>query len=108
MTSTITTTPTWIKDNHPTRYGLNSHIEDCIVGSGGYIDGEINHSIAFREVEIEEGSKISNSIMMQKCHIGKNVTLDHVIFDKEVTVRDNTSLIGTVEEPIILSKATTI
>lgn len=96
------------KDNHPTRYGYDTNITDCIVGSGGYIDGEMKHSIVFREVEVEKGSKIQNSIMMQKCIIGKNVVLDHVIFDKEVTVRDNTNLIGTVEEPIVLKKGTVI
>lgn len=96
------------KDNHPTRYGEHAEIKDCIVGSGCFIDGEMNHSIAFREVQVAKGAKISNSIMMQKCEIGENVTLDHVIFDKEVVVRDNTSLIGTQEEPIILSKGTTI
>lgn len=92
------------KDNHPTRYGKNAHIENCIVGSGGYIDGDLKHSIVFREITVGEGSEITNSIIMQKCKIGKNVKLDHVIFDKEVTIRDNTSLIGTLQEPIILSK----
>lgn len=96
------------KDNHPTRYGDDSIIEDCIVGSGSYIDGEIHHSVVFREAKVGKGSKISNSIIMQKCNIGENVVLDHVIFDKEVTIRDNTSLIGTEDEPVILEKGTTV
>lgn len=96
------------KDNHPTRYGEDSHVEDCIVGSGSFVDADIKHSVIFREAQVGKGSKISNSIIMQKCKIGENVTLDHVIFDKEVTIRDNTSLIGTQDEPVILEKGTTV
>ncbi len=92
------------KDNHPTRYGEDANIKDCIVASGAYIDGTLEHSIVFRECEVEKDTDIKNSIIMQKCKIGKNVKLDHVIFDKEVTVRDNTELIGTYKNPIILEK----
>lgn len=96
------------KDNHPTIYQDNAAIKDCIVGSGCTIDGTLDNSILFREVTVETGSKISNSIIMQKCEIGKNVTLDHVIFDKEVKISDNASLIGTKDKPVILSKGTVI
>ncbi len=96
------------KDNHPTQYGKNACIEDCIVGSGGYIDGKIEHSVVFRENELDEGSEVKNSILMQKCKIGKNCKLNYVIFDKEVTVRDNTELIGTEDNPIIMKKGETI
>ncbi len=99
---------TKVKDNHPTHYGDNAKVRDSILGSGAVIDGEMEKSVAFREVKVGEGSKISNSILMQKCIIGKNVTLDHVIFDKECVIRDNATLIGTYKEPIILSKGTTI
>ncbi|MGI6109078.1 MAG: glucose-1-phosphate adenylyltransferase subunit GlgD [Eubacteriaceae bacterium] len=99
---------TKIKDNHPTMYGDDAEIADCIVGSGSKIDAKLDHCVVFREATIEEGSQVSNSIIMQKCTIGKNVKLDHVIFDKECVIRDNASLIGTESDPIILSKRTTI
>ena len=99
---------TKIKDNHPTLYGDDAVMSNCIVGSGANLDGDMDHSVVFREVTAEEGSKISNSIIMQKCSIGKNVKLDHVIFDKECVIRDNATLIGTKDDPIILSKATII
>ncbi len=96
------------KDNHPTLYSKDAKVDSCIVGSGCEIEGELDHSIVFREATAGKGTVIKNSILMQKCEVGANCVLDHVIFDKDVKIRDNANLIGTEENPVILSKATII
>lgn len=95
---------TKIKDNHPTNYGPNASVSHAIVGSGCKINGIINDSILFRDSTIGEDSHIDNSIIMQHANIGKHVTLKHVIIDKYCSIRDNASLIGTKDKPIVLSK----
>lgn len=95
---------TKIKDNHPTLYRDASLVSNSIIGSGCQIDGEIDKSIVFRDSHIGSGSVISDSIIMQKAEIGRNVKLKHVIFDKDVKIRDNATLVGTRDNPIILSK----
>lgn len=95
---------TKIKDNHPTLYGDNAVVRNSIVGSGCEVEGSIYHSILFRDSTIGSGTEISNSIIMQKAEIGKNVKLNYVIFDKDVKIRDNASLRGTKDSPIVLSK----
>jgi glucose-1-phosphate adenylyltransferase len=99
---------TKIKDNHPSLYRDPSSVVNSIVGSGCIIDGTIAHSIIFRDVLMERGSQIKNSIIMQKCKIGKNVTLDYVVMDKDSKISDYTVLIGKPDDPIILKKGTVI
>ncbi len=99
---------TKVKDNHPTYYTSTAETSLSILGSGSRIEGSVKNSILFREVTVNKNSKISNSIIMQKAHIGENVTLDYVVLDKDVVIRDNATLIGTQDNPIILKKGTNI
>jgi len=99
---------TKMKDNHPTRYGSTAVVNNSIVGSGCRINAKIDNSILFRDSKIGEGTEISDSIIMQKAEIGKNVKLKYVIFDKDCKIRDNATMIGTKDNPIILSKGRSI
>lgn len=99
---------TKIKDNHPALYQNGSMVSNSIVGSGSEVSGAVLHSIIFRDSIIEEGSQISNSIIMQKARIGKNVHLDYVISDKDVVIHDNVRLCGRKDKPIVLSKGTVL
>lgn len=99
---------TKIKDNHPTLYQNEAVVRNSIVGSGCEVEGKIYHSVLFRDSKIGYGSEISNSIIMQKAEIGNNVKLNYVIFDKDVKIRDNASLVGTKDNPIVLSKGMVI
>jgi glucose-1-phosphate adenylyltransferase len=92
------------KDNHPTNYGPNVSVNHSIVGSGCKIEGKINNSVLFRDSKIGEDSHIDNCIVMQHAVIGKHVTLKNVILDKNCTIRDKATLIGTKDAPIILTK----
>jgi glucose-1-phosphate adenylyltransferase len=96
------------KDNHPTKYTETAMVNNAFIASGSIIEGKIQHSIIFRESKIGEGTTIKNSVIMQKGDIGKNVYLDYVIFDKDVSISDGTVLIGKSDKPIILKKGTVI
>jgi glucose-1-phosphate adenylyltransferase len=99
---------TKMKDNHPTHYGKDAQVINSIVGSGCVIDAKIDNSVLFRDSKIGAHSEISDSIIMQKAEIGENVKLKYVIFDKDCKIRDNATLIGTRDNPIILSKGRSI
>jgi glucose-1-phosphate adenylyltransferase len=96
------------KDNHPTQYFQGALAKNAWIGSGCQISGNVTDSIVSRETVIGSGSQIKNSIIMQRVRIGQGVLLEHVILDKAVTIRDNTVLKGTKDEPVVISKGSVI
>ena len=66
--------------------------------------GEVENSILFRGVNVGEGVKIKNSIIMQKCDIEDNSIVENVICDKNVTITPDKWLKGAPNYPLIISK----
>ena len=95
---------TKVKDEPPSKYGAESNVTQAMVANGCVIKGEVEHSIIFRAVNVDEGTSIKNSIIMQKTKIGKNCKLDYVILDKDVEIADGTVLIGSPFQPIVVQK----
>lgn len=92
------------RSNPPAYYGKEANVRNSTVATGSRICSNVENSMIFRKVNIDEYSKISNSILMTGCDIGKNVTLDYVLLDKNVTIEDNVVLRGSKENIIIVPK----
>jgi len=99
---------TKVRDEIPTYYGEGSVVNECIVADGCVISGELEHSVLFRDVKIEEGAKVIGSVVMQGSKIGKNAYIENAIIDKNVTVTEGTRLIGAKNSPVIIKKGETI
>ena len=95
---------TKIRDEAPTYYVEGSEIDDCLVADGCIMNGKAEKSIFFRNVKVEKGAKIKESVIMQGTKIGEDSVLKYVILDKDVTVTPGTKLIGTPEHPVIIKK----
>lgn len=95
---------TKVKDEPPSKYSEQSHVSQTMVANGCMIKGEVENSVIFRAVNIDEGTSIKNSIIMQKTKVGKNCKLDYVILDKDVEIADGTVLIGSPFQPIVIQK----
>lgn len=95
---------TKIKDNPPTKYASKAAVRDSLVSSGCFIQGEVNSSILFRGVNIHPRAKIKNSIIMQRCDIGKDAVLENVILDKYVKVNEKVVLKGMDGSPMLIAK----
>ena len=99
---------TKVRDEIPTYYAPDSHISDCIIADGCVLCGRVSESIIFRDVAIEKGAEVKNSIIMQGARIGANTRLECVILDKNVTVTEGAALIGTKTHPVIVKKGETV
>ncbi len=99
---------TKVRDEAPTYYFKGSEVSGCIIADGCVLKGRAEKSVIFRGVTLEEGSMISNSIVMQGTKIGKGAYLYCAILDKNVTVRDGAVLQGTPEHPVIIKKGETV
>ena len=72
------------------------------------IEGEVENSVLFRGVKIARGTVVKNSILMQNTMTGENVTLNCIITDKNVVIRDKRTLSGSENHPFYISKGNMI
>ena len=94
---------TKIHDAPPVKYLDNAKVKDALVGTGSIINGTIENSVIFRNVIIEEGAKVKNSVILPLCHVGKKAILENVICEKDVVIEDGEVHKGTANKPVILS-----
>ncbi|MCH3972653.1 MAG: glucose-1-phosphate adenylyltransferase subunit GlgD [Oscillospiraceae bacterium] len=99
---------TKVRDDLPARYGLGSKVSNSLVADGCIIDGEIENCVLFRGVHIGKNSKVSNCVVMQDSHIGEDCKLDYVIMDKDVTIKDERSLMGFQSYPVFINKGSIV
>ncbi|WP_088226981.1 glucose-1-phosphate adenylyltransferase subunit GlgD [Desulfosporosinus sp. FKB] len=99
---------TKIVDNPPTKHGNQAITANSIISSGCIIEGEVRNSILSREVIVEAGASISNSIIMQKCKVSSGSRLDHVILDKFVQVYPGNILKGNKNSPLVVLKGSLV
>ena len=95
---------TKIKDSAPTKYGKSSIVKNSMIADGCIIEGEVENSIIFRNVKVARGAVVKNSIVMQNTVLGENCSLNCIITDKNVTIRDRKVLSGSENHPFYISK----
>lgn len=80
-------------DYQPPQYtGENASMKTSIVSEGAQIYGSIEHCVISKNVTIEEGAVVKDSIIMEGCVIGKNAVLDRVIVDQNTVIGDNVKM----------------
>lgn len=99
---------TKVRDEIPTYYNTNCNVDNCLIADGCKISGNIENSIIFRDVTIEEGAFVRNSIIMQGTVIQKNSYIQSCIIDKDNIITENKTLIGDPLSPVIIQKGQTI
>lgn len=95
---------TKVKNEIPSFFSRDSQVENCLVGTGSYIEGAVTHSVIFRNVLINRRARISDSVIMQGSRIGAGTVIEHAILDKSVVIGPNLKLIGTAEQPLVIGK----
>ena len=90
--------------NPPSYFGPKSSIKTSVFATGDMIYGEVENSIIFRRVTIEEGAKVVNSIIMNNATIKKGAIVENAIIDKECIVEAGLHLKGTQEEVLLTEK----
>jgi len=76
--------------NQPAQYvAPGATVSSCIVNEGCIVHGEVRHSVLFYGVEVGEGSVITDSVIMPKVKIGKNVKIHRAIISENTIIEDN-------------------
>lgn len=92
------------KDEPSTIYMPSSKVRNSLVANGCGISGDVENSILFRGVKIEEGAIVKNSIIMQKCTIKAGSVVINSILDKNVYVGEGQNLMGSLIQPYVVHK----
>ena len=98
--------PVWtkVRDRVPCYYGEKVKMENVLVADGCVLEGEVEDSVLFRQVTVEEGAEVENCIILNDCVIGKDAEVKYAILDKNVIVTPGAKLCGTKNNPIIVKK----
>lgn len=99
---------TKVRDDTPSRYGLDSSVKNSLVASGCVIDGTVENCVISKGVTIAKGATVSNCIIMQDTEIGEDCNLNYVIIDKDVIITNGKALMGTDSYPIYIAKKSVI
>lgn len=99
---------TKIKYEAPTRYLDSANVTNSLVANGCIIGGTVENSVIFRGVQIREGARIVNSVIMQKCVIEANAVIENVIMDKDVHLSKDRILVGDSKRPFVIAKSSKI
>ena len=95
---------TKVKNEIPTFFAEGSQFRASLCGTGGYIEGQVDHSVIFRNVLINRGSQIKDAVIMQGTRIGAGTKIENVIIDKNAVIGPNLVLKGTPANPLVISK----
>lgn len=75
--------------NQPAQYvAPGAKVSSCIINEGCIVHGEVKHSVLFYGVEVGEGSVITDSVIMPKVKIGKNVRIHKAIISENTVIED--------------------
>lgn len=99
---------TSIKDSPPTKYGSNVRIKNSIIADGCIIEGNVENSILFRGVYVGKDAVVRNSIIMEDSICGENTSINYIVADKNVTLRNECTLSGQSTHPFYIKKGSTV
>jgi len=72
---------------------------DSMISGGCIISGAIvRHSLLFNNVSVDEGSRVSNSVVLPEVRIGKSCRINKAIIDKGAVLPDNTVIGDNLED----------
>lgn len=91
-------------DSPPAKYLPGSNVKNSIVAASCILEGTVENSILFRNVEIGKGAIVRNSVLMQHCVISPGAVVENVICDKYVKINSDVKLSGSERKPFVIGK----
>ena len=99
---------TKVRNSAPTRYCDGAKVTNSVVAEGCIIEGTVENSIIFRGVHVGKDAVVKNSILFQDTYVCPDVTLNCVIADKNVMIKDGRNLSGHNSMPFYIGKDVTV
>ena len=87
----------------PQYIGAEANINNAMLNEGCTVFGEISNCVLFQGVHVGKNAKITNSVILPNTKIGNNVVIDKAIIGSNVTIRRNTQ-IGNGKDIIVIEE----
>ncbi len=75
----------------------DAKIENSMVTEGCYVNGRLNYSILFSDVEVDDGAELEYSVVMRNTKIGKGAKVSYAIVADDVIIEDG-AVVGAAPE----------
>jgi len=95
---------TKVRNSAPTRYCEGAKVTNSVVAEGCVIEGTVENSIIFRGVHVGKGAVVKNSILFQDTYVCPGASLNCVVADKNVIIKDGRTLSGHESMPFYIGK----
>ena len=99
---------TKVRNSAPTKYSADAVVKNSYIADGCTIEGTVENSLLFRGVRVAKGVTVRNCIILQDTYIGADVSLNCVITDKNVIIKEGRVLSGHETMPFFISKGMTV
>jgi glucose-1-phosphate adenylyltransferase len=99
---------TKVRNSAPAKYCEGASVKNSLVADGCIIEGEVENCILFRGVKIGKGSVVKNCVLLQDTYVGDHVSLNCVVTDKNVVIKDERTLSGHQSMPFFIDKGLSI
>jgi glucose-1-phosphate adenylyltransferase len=95
---------TKVRNSAPTRYCSGAKVTNSVIAEGCVIEGTVENSIVFRGVKVGKGAVVKNCILFQDTYVCEGASLNCVIADKNVMIKDGRNLSGHETMPFYIGK----
>lgn len=92
-------------DNAPAKYEPGSHVTNSLIAAGSRIYGSVVDSVLGRDIIVESGAIVRNSIIMEGVTVKQGAHIENAIVDRGNTISAGTELRGTADDVLVLAKA---
>lgn len=86
----------------PQYIGPNASVKNSMINQGSRILGEVNHSVIFNDVIIEEGALVTDCVVMPNVVIKKGAKVHKAIISSKVIIEENQVINNDNDEIILL------
>ncbi|OLN22269.1 glucose-1-phosphate adenylyltransferase [Domibacillus antri] len=91
--------------HRPQVIGRNAVVKQSLVSEGCVIDGEIQHSVLFKDVEVEQGALIKDCVIMPNAHIGRGSFIERAIVMGDLNIPENTIIYNETADILLITEA---
>lgn len=88
----------------PHYVGKKAHVTNSVVNQGAIILGDVDSSIISNEVFIENGARVTDSVIMPGVVVGRNVRIHKAIVINDIEIADDTVINESGDKVVLVHK----